>query len=106
MDMSTPVLLAIAALCATSFLVRILPVFVTLNLDDSTRRILERVLPSAVFINFAVYILYSEATKAPLAATVALVLVAGIAVTTRLGLITTAVLGSACYYLLQSWLAG
>jgi uncharacterized membrane protein len=37
-----------------------------------------------------------------LAAGVALALVAGIAVATRLGLIMTAVLGSGCYYLLQS----
>ncbi len=99
-------MLAIAALFATSCLVRILPVFVTLDLSDQTRRLLERVLPSAVFINFAVYILYSEATKAPLAATVALTLVAAIAVATRLGMIVTAVLGSACYYLLTAWLAG
>lgn len=104
--MNTSVLLAIAALFATSCLVRILPVFVTLDLSDATRRILERVLPTAVFINFAVYILYSEAAKAPLAATVALALVAGIAVATRPGLIVTAVLGSACYYLLQTWCAG
>lgn len=99
-------MLAIAALFATSCLVRILPVFVTLDLSDQTRRLLERVLPSAVFINFAVYILYSEATKAPLAATVALTLVAAIAVATQLGMIVTAVLGSACYYLLTAWLAG
>ena len=104
--MTTAVLLAIAALFATSCLVRILPVFVTLNLTDTTRRLLERVLPTAVFINFAVYILYSEATKAPLAATAALALVAGIAVATRLGLIATALLGSGSYYLLQSLIAG
>ncbi|TYP62086.1 AzlD domain-containing protein [Stutzerimonas stutzeri] len=100
--MTTSVLLAIAALFATSCLVRILPVFISIDLTDTTRRLLERVLPTAVFINFAVYILYSEATKAPLAAGVALALVAGIAVATRLGLIITAVLGSGCYYLLQS----
>lgn len=104
--MNTSVLLAIAALLATSCLVRILPVFVTLNLTDASRRLLERVLPTAVFINFAVYILYSEADKAPLAATLALALVAGIAVATRLGLIITAVLGSACYCLLQAWFVG
>lgn len=102
--MNTSVLLAIAALLATSCLVRILPVFVTLNLTDASRRLLERVLPTAVFINFAVYILYSEADKAPFAATLALV--AGIAVATRFGLITTAVLGSACYYLLQAGFVG
>ena len=104
--MTTSALLAIAALFATSCLVRILPVFVTLDMTDTTRRLLERVLPTAVFLNFAVYILYSEAAKAPLAATVALALVAGIAVATRLGLIVTAVLGSACYYLLPAALRG
>lgn len=104
--MSTPVLLAIVALFATSCLVRILPVFVTLDLGEQTRRLLERVLPAAVFINFAVYILYSEATQAPLAAIVALAMVAGMAAATRLGLIVTAVLGSLCYYLLQSWFTG
>ncbi|WP_200638846.1 hypothetical protein [Stutzerimonas xanthomarina] len=61
--MTTSVLLAIAALFATSCLVRILPVFVSIDLTDTTRRLLERVLPTAVFINFAVYILYSEATR-------------------------------------------
>lgn len=104
--MNTSVLLAIAALLATSCLVRILPVFVTLNLTDASRRLLERVLPTAVFINFAVYILYSEATKAPLAATLALALVAGIAITTRLGLIATALLGSASFYLMHAGFAG
>lgn len=104
--MSTSVLMAIAALFATSCLVRILPVFVTLDLGDQTRRLLERVLPAAVFINFAVYILYSEAAQAPLAATVALAMVAGIAAATRLGLIVTAVLGSICYYLLLTWFTG
>ncbi|MCQ4313280.1 hypothetical protein NAV33_15420 [Pseudomonas stutzeri] len=103
--MNTSVLLAIAALFATSCLVRIFPVFVTLELSDATRRLLERVLPTAVFINFAVYILYSEAIKEPLAATVALAMVAGVAVATRLGLIVTAGLGSGCYYLLQPWFA-
>lgn len=103
--MTTSVLLAIAALFTTSCLVRILPVFISIDLTNTTRGLLERVLPTAVFINFAVYILYSEATKAPLAAGVALALVAGVAVATRLGLIMTAALGSGCYYLLQS-LAG
>lgn len=104
--MNTSMLMAIGALFVTSCFVRILPVFITLDLSDAARRLLERVLPTAVFINFAVYILYSEATKAPLAATAALILVTGIAVATRLGLIITAVLGSACYYLTRGWLVG
>lgn len=104
--MTASVALAIMALFITSCLVRILPVFVTLELGDRTRRILERLLPTAVFINFAVYILYSEVTQAPLAAAVALTMVGGLALATRLGLILTALLGSACYYLLLTGFPG
>lgn len=99
--MSTSILMAIAALFVTSCLVRILPVFVTFDLSNANRRIIESILPTAVFINFAVYILYSEATKAPFAATVALTMVAIVAIATRLGLIVTALLGSSCYYLMH-----
>ena len=98
--MSTPPLLAIPALFVTSSLLRSLPVFVRLDLSATTRRYLERVLPAAVFINLAVYIVYSEAGRAPLAALTSLGLVAAIAISTRLGLIATVLLGSGSYYLL------
>jgi len=98
--MNPSVLIAIAALFSTSCLVRIIPAFVSVQLSDSTQRYLERILPTAVFINFAVYIAYSEASKEPVAALASLLLVGVVAVLNVAGLITTSLIATGIYFLL------
>lgn len=92
--------IANAALFVTSCLVRILPVFIRVKLGPESQRYLERVLPVAVFINFAVYITYTEALQEPTAALVSLGVVAGIALLNLFGLITAAGIGTAVYFVL------
>jgi hypothetical protein len=79
--------LAILALLVTSMIVRVLPVFIRLPLNDTTRGLLERELPMAVFLNFAVYIIWTEIHTSPLEATLALGVVAIISFATRIGLV-------------------
>ncbi|MFG3454447.1 MULTISPECIES: hypothetical protein [Pseudomonadaceae] len=98
--MSQQTEVAIAALFVTSCLVRILPVFITVRLGYESQRYLERVLPVAVFINFAVYIVYTEALQEPIAALVSLGVVAAIALLNLFGLITAAGIGTALYFVL------
>lgn len=98
--MNPSTLMAIAALFTASCLVRIVPALVRAPLPGSLQRCLERVLPVAVFINFALYIAYSEISRAPLAASLSMLLVAGLALLTGCGLISTAVIGTAAYALL------
>jgi branched-subunit amino acid transport protein AzlD len=95
--MNQSILMAIAALFCTSCLVRILPAVITLPINAASRRYLEQLLPTAVFINFAVYIAYSEAGKAPLAAIAALLFVAVMACTDYLGLLLTTLIATASY---------
>ncbi len=98
--MSQSVAVAIVALFVTSCLVRILPAFVSVRMGPNSRRYVERVLPAAVFINFAVYIAYSEAVREPLAASASLAVVAAIAFLNACGLISTAAVGTALYFYL------
>ncbi len=98
--MSGAALVAIAALFTTSCLVRIAPAFISLRIDPQTQRYLERLLPAAVFINFAVYILYSEMVREPVPALVSLAVVGAVAFLNLLGLIGTAVLGTMLYFML------
>lgn len=98
--MSGSVLIAIGALFTTSCLVRIAPAFISLQIEPHTQRYLERLLPAAVFINFAVYILYSEMVREPVPALVSLAVVGAIAFLNLLGLIGTAVLGTTLYLVL------
>lgn len=96
--MNESVQTAIAALFCTSCLVRIAPAFVPLRIGPRQRRYLERVLPAAVFVNLAAYLAYSEALREPVAALASLTVVAGLAFSDRLGLVVTAVLGTAIYF--------
>jgi branched-subunit amino acid transport protein AzlD len=97
---SESVLVAIAALFTTSCLVRIAPTFISLRIDTQTQRYFERLLPAAVFINFAVYIAYSEMVREPVPALISLAVVGAIALLNLLGLIGTAVLGLTLYFAL------
>jgi hypothetical protein len=89
--------LAILALFATSLIVRVFPAFLGIRISDSMRVLLERVLPSAVFLNFVVYIIYSEVKSAPLPSLLAIAAVGAMAFLTRAGLILTACTGSLIY---------
>jgi branched-subunit amino acid transport protein AzlD len=100
--MSQSTIVAIAALFVTSCLVRILPAFVSFRLGLQSQRYLERVLPAAVFINFATYIVYTEATREPVAALVSLTAVVVVAWLNIGGLISTAGIGAAIYFVLAS----
>ncbi|MCK9796586.1 hypothetical protein BK634_18570 [Pseudomonas chlororaphis] len=103
--MTTSTWITIAALFATSCLVRIIPAFVNVRLPAGLQRGMERVLPVAVFINFAVYIAYSEMSKEPLAASLSLLIVGAIALSNVLGLIGAAAIGTAAYFAAIHWLA-
>jgi branched-subunit amino acid transport protein AzlD len=98
--MSQSTIIAIAALFVTSCLVRVLPVFINLQLGGASQRYLERVLPVAVFINFAVYIVYMEAQREPAAAFTSLGVVAAIGALHLFGLVTAAGIGTIIYFML------
>jgi branched-subunit amino acid transport protein AzlD len=89
--------LAILALLATSLLVRVLPVFLKVGLSDTVRGLLERVLPMAVFLNFAVYIVWTEISSSPVAAAAAILAVAVVTFSTRAGLVLTTCLATLIY---------
>lgn len=97
--------LAILALLVTSLLVRVLPVFLKIGMSDSVRGLLERVLPMAVFLNFAVYIAWTEISTALVASLAAIAAVAVITFYTRAGLVLTTVLATLIYVTLQLRLA-
>lgn len=80
-------------------LVRILPVFAPLRLNAAMRGLLERVLPSAGFLSFLLYIVWTEWQAAPYLAAIGLTLAAGHGqLFTRTGLIGATALGSVVYF--------
>lgn len=78
---------AIVALFATSLLVRVLPAFIRIRPSETTRRLVERVLPMAVFINFSVYIAWTEIQTSPVAAIAGIAAAAIASLFTRAGLV-------------------
>ena len=79
-------------------LVRILPVFAPLRLNAAMRGLLERVLPSAGFLSFLLYIVWTEWQAAPWPAAIGLTLAEGLTLFTRTGLIGATALGSVVYF--------
>ncbi|HEX7685794.1 MAG TPA: hypothetical protein VF446_20035 [Trinickia sp.] len=98
--------LAILALLATSMTVRVLPVFVRVRLGTTARGLLERVLPMAVFLNFAVYIAWTEIHAAPAAAVAAIAIAAIVTFSTRAGLVLTTCAATLVYVLVRMSLHG
>ncbi len=97
--MNEAVLIATAALLITSLLVRVVPVFVSMPLGAGGLRIVGQILPTAVFINLAVYVAYSEISAAPAAAAATSLLgVALLAISGRVGLVGSMLFGAALYY--------
>jgi hypothetical protein len=95
--------LTIVALFLTSVLVRIVPSLVRLPLSDHQQALFERILPTAVFINFAVYILFSEISKAALPAIAAFLLLALLSVFTRMHMVLVVIVTSALYFIVSTW---
>ncbi|WP_277189422.1 hypothetical protein [Caballeronia sp. BR00000012568055] len=93
--------LAILALFLTSLTVRVLPALVPLRLSQTSRGLLERVLPLAVFINFTVYIVWTEIQAAPVAAIAAIIVTAIATLSTRLGLVLITLASTAVYVVIQ-----
>lgn len=93
--------LAILALFCTSCLVRIIPAFINFRPENTHYHYIERILPTAVFINFAVYILATEVSRAPLSAVISMAVVAIAAATNFSGLVTITIISSGLYYLLN-----
>ncbi|MGE4242673.1 hypothetical protein [Ramlibacter sp.] len=93
--------LAILALLLTSLLVRVLPAFVRVRPSQRMQDLLERVLPMAVFLNFAVYIAWTEIRTAPVAAIAAIVVVGVATLSTRLGLVVLTCAGTLIYAAVQ-----
>ncbi|AWM58140.1 hypothetical protein C6Y58_01120 [Stutzerimonas stutzeri] len=101
--MNDAALAALAALSTTSVLVRIVPAFVRLSLSERGLHLVGQVMPMAVFINLAVYVVYSE-IRSLLAGGLALMVVAVLALKGRIGLMGSTLLAGAIYYLLGSYL--
>lgn len=96
--MNNAAMLAVLALFATSLLVRVLPVVLRFELAAPWKGYVEQAVPSAVFINFIVYIFYSEMAREPLAAAISLALVATVALLTSMGLLISALVATVSYY--------
>ncbi|GAA3938686.1 hypothetical protein [Litoribacillus peritrichatus] len=92
--------MAVLALLSTSLLVRILPAFINIRINSSAKVWVEHIIPSAVFLNFIVYIVIQEVNVAPVPAIVSLFAVGLCAYFRISGLILTVVLGSVIYYFL------
>lgn len=82
--------LVIAALITTSLLVRVAPAFINLKLSPSGRKTTEQALPMAVFINFAVYLIWVEVNIVATAAIASILVAAFATFFTRAGLMLTA----------------
>ncbi len=94
---------AIVALFATSLLVRVLPAFVRLRLSAAARNFVERVLPLAVFINFAVYIAWVEIHTAAAPAIAGMATVALASFFTRAGVIPITCVSTLAYALVRTF---
>ncbi|MCY1282801.1 hypothetical protein D9M68_368980 [compost metagenome] len=89
--------LVIIALVATSLIVRILPAFFTLQLTPAARGVTERALPMAVFINFAVYLMWIEISAMASAAIAGIMIAAFATFFTRTGLMLTTCVSTVVY---------
>ena len=93
---------SIAALFLTSLLVRVLPVAFNFQFPDRFAKWMETILPSAVFLNFLVYIFMQEIQIAALPALLALSVTALLAYWSRGGLFLGILGGCSSYYLLST----
>lgn len=88
---------AILALFVTSLLVRVLPTFLNLPLTEKTKKFIEQVLPIAVFLNFIVYLVWSETQGANAPAIVGILTAVLLSFLTRISLVITTLLSVLAY---------
>ncbi|MBB1487134.1 hypothetical protein [Oceanospirillum sediminis] len=69
---------------------------------NRVRNYLTEILPVAVFINFSVYIAWSEISKAPWPAVISLTAIGLMALSERLSLIPATLAGTGIYFLLRN----
>ena len=73
-----------------------------LPVGNRIRNYLTEILPVAVFINFSVYIAWSEISKAPWPAVISLVVIGLMALSERLSLVPATLAGTGIYFLLRN----
>lgn len=100
--MNDGIISAIAALFFTSLLVRVLPVVYDFQFPEGLVKWMERILPSAVFLNFIAYIFLQEMQVAVGAALVSLTITAVLAYLNLGGLFVGMLGGCVSYYLLTA----
>ncbi len=93
---------AILALFFTSLLVRVLPVAFEFQFPEKLIKWMEKILPSAVFLNFLVYIFLQEMQVSIVATLVSLGITAVLAYLNRGGLFVGVLGGCISYYLLTA----
>jgi branched-subunit amino acid transport protein AzlD len=98
--MNEGIITAIAALLFTSLLVRILPVVYDFQFPAGLVKWMETILPSAVFLNFIVYIFLQEMQISIVATLVSLGITAILAYLNLGGLFVGVLGGCMSYYLL------
>lgn len=100
--MNEGVFAAIAALIATSLLVRVLPALCEFNFSNVKVEWVERIIPTAVFITFVIYVFMQEMKASTVAAAISLGVTAAIAYLKLGGLILSLLAGCFIYYMLTS----
>lgn len=98
----SPQYFAILALLTTSFLVRIAPTFIRLQLDPSQKKLVDQVLPMAVFVNFVVYIIWTEIHISIISAVVSILIVFVFSVFSRVGIIITTCASTIIYMTMET----
>ena len=94
---------AIAALLATSLLVRVIPVICNVQLPNKLSKWMENILPLAVFLNFITYIFLQEVQVSPGPALASLAITILLAYLNIGGLFAGVFGGCFTYYLLSTW---
>lgn len=98
--MNNGALVAIAALLCTSLLVRVAPAICNLKLPDKFVPLAETIIPTAVFLNFVVYIFMQEMRISFVAATVSLIVTVLLAYLEVGGVIFAIIVGCTAYFLI------
>lgn len=97
--MNEGVITAILALISTSLLVRVLPVACDFQFPEKFLRWMETIIPTAVFLNFLLYILLQEMRITIIASLFSLGITAILAYLDRGGLFVAVLAGCISYYL-------
>jgi hypothetical protein len=91
--------MATFTLIHTTLFVRIFPIFLKIEIKTTTRTSLETILTTTIFLNFVVYITYSDIKSAALPAILAITALAAVTFLSRLGIITATCLCTFIQYI-------